>query len=173
MFNFLEIKKIAYFATILALSVISFKSLAVIEAYEFDTVEKREQYQGLIAELRCLVCQNQNLADSNAELAQDLRKKTYEMVSAGNSNQEVLDYMKERYGDFVLYRPPFDSKTLVLWIGPFILLSITLLVLFINIRAKQQKELMRTALSNNQEQQTKVRNLLRDTPSLDDDTPKT
>jgi len=143
---------------------------AVIEAYEFDTAEQREQYQGLIAELRCLVCQNQNLADSNAELAQDLRKKTHEMVVDGKSDGEVLDYMQERYGDFVLYRPRFDSKTMLLWIGPFILLCITLLFLFVNIRRKQQTEMMRSALSTDTDRQTKVRNLLRDTPSLDTDT---
>lgn len=144
----------------------AFNAHAVIEAYEFETADQREQYQQLIAELRCLVCQNQNLADSNAELAQDLRKKTHEMVLAGKSNKDVLDYMQERYGDFVLYRPPFDAKTIVLWFGPFLILAITLVFLFFNLRRKQQLEIMRPALSADQDRRTKAQNLLRNTPSI-------
>ncbi len=102
---------------------------ATIETYTFDTPAQEQAYKHLIDELRCLVCQNQNLADSNAELAQDLRRKTYEMVKAGKSSQEVVDYMVQRYGDFVLYRPPLKGTTLALWVGPFLILAVGVAVL--------------------------------------------
>jgi cytochrome c-type biogenesis protein CcmH len=72
--------------------------------------------------LRCLVCQNQTLADSNAELAGDLRKQVREQVAAGRTDQQIIDYLVQRYGDFVLYEPPFKATTALLWIGPFALL---------------------------------------------------
>ncbi len=80
------------------------------------------RYRALIAELRCLVCQNQSLADSDAELAQDLRREVLEMMEAGKSDQEIVDFLVNRYGDFVLYRPPVRPETAVLWVGPFLLL---------------------------------------------------
>lgn len=79
-------------------------------------------------ELRCLVCQNQSIADSDAPLAADLRKQVREMIEQGKSNAEIRDYMTQRYGDFVLYRPPFKPLTWVLWIGPFVVLLLALLV---------------------------------------------
>jgi cytochrome c-type biogenesis protein CcmH len=82
--------------------------------------EKR--LQELSAELRCLVCQNQNIADSNAELAQDLRREIRGMIKDGKSNGEIIDFMVTRYGDFVLYRPPVKASTLLLWGGPLVLL---------------------------------------------------
>lgn len=97
---------------------------AAIETYTFDTPAQEQRYKDLIDELRCLVCQNQNLADSDAELAQDLRRKTYEMIKAGKGDGEILDYMVQRYGDFVLYRPPLKGTTLALWVGPFLILAI-------------------------------------------------
>ena len=69
-------------------------------------------------QLRCLVCQNQSIADSNAELAVDLRNQVIEQVKAGKTNKEIVDYMVERYGDFVLYKPPFKANTVILWLGP-------------------------------------------------------
>ena len=75
-------------------------------------------------ELRCLVCQNQTIADSNAPLAVDLRAQIREQLAAGKSEQDVIDYMVARYGDFVLYRPPFKPATLALWLGPFVLLAL-------------------------------------------------
>jgi cytochrome c-type biogenesis protein CcmH len=97
---------------------------AAIETYAFDTPAQEQRYKDLIDELRCLVCQNQNLADSDAELAQDLRRKTYEMVKAGKGDREILDYMVQRYGDFVLYRPPLKGTTVALWVGPFLILAV-------------------------------------------------
>ena len=78
----------------------------------------------LAVELRCLVCQNQTLADSNAPLAVDLRNQIREQLETGASEQDVIDYMVARYGDFVLYKPPFKASTLALWLGPFVLLAL-------------------------------------------------
>jgi cytochrome c-type biogenesis protein CcmH len=78
----------------------------------------------LAVELRCLVCQNQTLADSNAPLAVDLRNQIREQLEKGASEQDVIDYMVARYGDFVLYKPPFKASTLALWLGPFVLLAL-------------------------------------------------
>jgi cytochrome c-type biogenesis protein CcmH len=114
-------------------------ALAKVETYEFDDPEQAARYKILIQELRCLVCQNQNLADSNAELAQDLRRQTYEMVSKGSTVDEVVDYMVQRYGDFVLYRPPFKLSTALLWIGPFVILGGGVLILIVVIRQKKRE----------------------------------
>jgi cytochrome c-type biogenesis protein CcmH len=102
---------------------ISISAQAAIDAYKFDDPKKEKIYHELTDELRCLVCQNQNIAGSNAELAVDMRRKTYEMVRAGQSKQQVANYMADRYGDFVLYKPPFKASTAVLWIGPFVILA--------------------------------------------------
>jgi cytochrome c-type biogenesis protein CcmH len=89
-------------------------------------------------ELRCLVCQNQTIADSNADLAIDLRKQVREQLSQGKSEQEILDYMVQRYGDFVRYRPPVKMQTLVLWMGPFLLLAGGLFALMRFLRRRRQ-----------------------------------
>jgi len=108
---------------------------AAIEAYEFDSPEMEADYNQLVDELRCLVCQNQNLAGSDADLAQDLRRETYEMLQQGKSQQEVIEFMVARYGDFVLYRPQFKSSTYLLWLGPFLLLVVVLVVVLRRLRA--------------------------------------
>ncbi len=108
---------------------------AAIEAYEFESVQMEADYKKLINELRCLVCQNQNLSGSDADLAQDLRRETYEMLQAGKSPQQVVEFMVERYGDFVLYRPQFKSTTYLLWLGPFLLLLLVLYLLVRRLRA--------------------------------------
>ena len=89
----------------------------------------------LSAELRCLVCQNQSLAESNADLAVDLRRQIREQLKSGKSERDVLDFMVQRYGDFVLYRPPFKASTLLLWGGPFLLLLLGIVLLARKIRS--------------------------------------
>lgn len=81
------------------------------------------RYEGLTWQLRCLVCQNQNIADSNADLAKDLRRQTREMLLAGKTDEEILEYMTDRYGDFVLYQPRFTPKNWLLWGAPLLLLG--------------------------------------------------
>lgn len=120
---------------------------AAIEAYEFKDPATEADYKDLIEELRCLVCQNQNLAGSDADLAKDLRQQTYDMLTQGKSREDVVDYMVTRYGDFVLYRPPVKSSTLLLWVGPFALLLIVLIIVMFKIKktrvveAPEQKNL--------------------------------
>ncbi len=104
--------------------------IAAIDTYQFNDPTQEKIYHALIEELRCLVCQNNNLADSNADLAKDLRRKTYKMVSSGKSHDEVIDFMVSRYGEFVLYKPLKSGKTLILWVFPLVLLIAAFAFLF-------------------------------------------
>ncbi len=106
------------------------------EPRSFPTPELADRYRGLVGEIRCLVCQNQSIADSNAELARDLRERVDEMLRAGRSDEEILAYMVDRYGNFVRYRPPFDAATALLWCGPFVLAAVALAWLFLRIRRR-------------------------------------
>ena len=126
---------------------------AAVEVKKFESQQHEQRYKHLLEELRCLVCQNQNLAGSDAGLAQDLRKQVYKMVSAGNSDKEILDFMVTRYGDFILYRPPFKATTYLLWIGPFVILLIGLFILIRFIR--QRKNTVVTTLTNNDKEKLK------------------
>ena len=92
------------------------------EMLEFDTSEQQDRYRALIDELRCMVCQNQNVADSNASLATDLRERTFSMIKSGATDEQILKFMTDRYGDFVLYRPPFKLSTAFLWLAPVVFL---------------------------------------------------
>jgi len=93
----------------------------------------------LAVELRCLVCQNQTLADSNAPLAEDLRREVREMITKGMSDREIIDFLVQRYGDFVLYRPPWKATTTLLWLGPFLLLIAGATALVLALRRRQKK----------------------------------
>jgi len=139
---------------------LAFPAQAAIESYDFETAEQEADYNQLIAELRCLVCQNQNLADSNAGLAQDLRREVHEMVTSGQSADQVVDFMVARYGDFVLYRPPVRNRTLLLWGGPFGLLAIGLLVMVVFLRRRSRD----SAPNIDEQQRAQVRELLKDAP---------
>lgn len=113
---------------------------AAIEAYKFNDPATEAEYKALIDELRCLVCQNQNLAGSDADLAKDLRQQTYEMLQQGKSREQIVEYMVTRYGDFVLYRPPVKSSTFLLWAGPFVLLLIALIFVIMRVRRADRGE---------------------------------
>ena len=113
-------------------------SAAVFESREFTDNEQAQRYHSLINELRCLVCQNQSIADSNADLAADLRREVHRMISSGATDQAIVDYLVERYGDFVLYRPPLKPTTVLLWFGPFLLCVIALVVLRSRVRRQRQ-----------------------------------
>jgi cytochrome c-type biogenesis protein CcmH len=95
---------------------------AAVEVRQFDDPAKRERYERLIEELRCLVCQNQSLADSDADLARDLRDEVYGIIQSGKSEEEAVKFLTDRYGDFVLYRPPLKPITVLLWGGPLLIL---------------------------------------------------
>lgn len=96
--------------------------------YPFPTVKQQAQFNYLLTELRCLVCQNQNLADSNAGIAQDLREQVYLLVKEGNSDQEIIHYLTQRYGDFILFNPPVKPITALLWFGPLFFLVLGLFI---------------------------------------------
>jgi cytochrome c-type biogenesis protein CcmH len=100
-----------------------------IDTYEFASEAERARYRQLTEELRCPKCQNQNIADSNAPIAMDLRAEIYRLLEAGDSNQQIVDYLVARYGDFVLYRPPLTARTLLLWFGPALLLCVGFMIL--------------------------------------------
>ena len=113
---------------------------AAIEALKFKDAQTEDDYNELIKELRCLVCQNQNLAGSDAPLAKDLRDQTYNMLQKGMDRDDVVEYMVNRYGEFVLYRPLLNSNTFLLWIGPFALLAIVLIVVMVRIKRTKTVE---------------------------------
>ncbi|MBA1148120.1 cytochrome c-type biogenesis protein CcmH [Ectothiorhodospiraceae bacterium WFHF3C12] len=102
-----------------------------MDSYEFESEAERERFRELLAELRCLVCQNESLADSQADLAGDLREQVYEQMQQGKTNGEITEYLVARYGDFVRYRPPVTPGTYLLWFGPPVIL---LLGLFFAVR---------------------------------------
>ena len=111
---------------------------AVFEEREFPNELTRVRYKALIEELRCLVCQNQNIADSDAELATDLRNKVFELLLEGRSDAEIMDFMVARYGDFVRYRPPVKALTIALWVGPVALLAGGIGLLVFQIRRQSR-----------------------------------
>lgn len=108
------------------------------EPLVFDSPEQQQRFNVLTEELRCLVCQNQNLADSDAPLAHDLREEIHKMLQAGQSNDQIKQFLIERYGDFVLYRPPVQGNTLVLWLGPALLLLEGVGVVVFSVRKRAQ-----------------------------------
>ncbi len=142
------------------LLVISINSYAV-DSRQLSDPKQQESYETLTKELRCLVCQNQTIADSNAELASDLRRQVYEMLQQGKSEQEIIRFMTDRYGEFVLYKPAFAGKTSLLWIAPVLFLFMGLMMVFFVIRSKRAAvQVQVDALEINTEKQKKVRNLL-------------
>ena len=122
---------------------------AAIDTYEFKDEVERERFRSLTEELRCPKCQNQNIADSNALIATDLRWEIYRMLDDGRSDKEIVDFLVMRYGDFVMYKPPLDSRTWLLWYGPFGLLGLGAIVLCVLVlrRRKVEKAPAQVALS--------------------------
>lgn len=116
------------------LSMVSTLLHAADVPFEFKTPEQEQRYKDLTEQLRCLVCQNQSLADSHAELAQDLRNEVYQMVMQGQSDREIVDFLVKRYGDFVLFKPPLRIGTILLWSGPFLMLLGALLFMYRHAR---------------------------------------
>jgi cytochrome c-type biogenesis protein CcmH len=134
-----------------------------VDTHQLSDPKQQETYETLTKELRCLVCQNQTIADSNAELAGDLRRQVYEMLQQGKSKQEIIQFMTDRYGDFVLYKPPFKGKTSVLWIAPVVFLLLGLITVYFFIRRKiaaVNLDSQAGALEIDVEKQKKIRDLL-------------
>ena len=148
----------------LLLSLIIFwsaQSLAVIETYEFSTPDLELRYKALSQELRCPKCQNQNIADSNAPISRDLRAIVHEQLEAGATNEEIIIFLVDRYGEFVRYRPGMDSNTLWLWSAPLILLVMAVAVVLTQIR----KDRDRQTISSNAERANRLREKFDGDPS--------
>jgi len=125
----------AVFAVVLLLQVPSLSAKEAVTMAEDPVLEKI--VNEISAELRCLVCQNQTIADSNADLAVDLKSQVRDMVREGKTQDEIVDYMVQRYGDFVRYRPPVKASTYLLWVGPFLLLFLGVFVLILNLKKRR------------------------------------
>jgi len=136
---------IRLFALVLLASVFG-PVFADIDAYPFDSLAQEQRFRTLVEEFRCPKCQNQNLADSNAPLAKDLRQIIYSKVKANESDQAIASFLQDRYGDFVLYRPPVKSSTLLLWFGPELALLTAITVLI--WRWRRRAVVLPTALSD-------------------------
>lgn len=111
-------------------------AVAIDTGKAFDDPELQARYENIIEEVRCLKCQNQSIKDSNAFLADDLRREIRRMLEEGKSDQEIYDFLVERYGDFALYRPRFEGKTLILWIAPALLLLVGALMIVNIVRRR-------------------------------------
>jgi cytochrome c-type biogenesis protein CcmH len=133
---------------------------AAIDTYEFSDPAQRERYSTLVAELRCPKCQNQNLADSNAPIAMDLRQEIYQMLQQGKSDDEIVDFLVLRYGDFVRYKPPLDARTLVLWFGPAALLLTGLGGLLVMVLRRRRVGASAAATSLTDEERGRLTHLL-------------
>lgn len=118
---------------------------APVEIHQFDSPQQESDYRALIQELRCPQCQNNNIADSNATIATDMRTKTLELLKEGKSKNEVVDYMIERYGNFVTYDPPITPATIMLWILPLLLIGLGINIVF----RRKKSELQAVEKSNN------------------------
>lgn len=126
-------------AMVVLVAGLSMSAWANIDTYQFDNPRQEAQYRALIEEFRCPKCQNQNLAGSDAPIAQDLKQKTYDMVKDGRSDAEIRQYMNERYGDFISYKPPVRPSTWILWFFPPVLLVFVMLAWFIRNRNSSKR----------------------------------
>ncbi len=107
-----------------------------LQEFSFDTPAHEQAFRDLTGKLRCLVCQNESLAASQSDLAQDLRREVYAMMRAGKSQDEITRFLVDRYGDFVLYQPPVKPSTYLLWFGPFILIGVGAVFLLRTLRRR-------------------------------------
>ncbi|MFP1683401.1 cytochrome c-type biogenesis protein [Alloalcanivorax sp. C16-1] len=112
---------------------------AAIDLYQFDNTDQQDRFHRLTEELRCPKCQNQSIADSDAEIARDMRERTARMIREGRSDQEVVNFFVDRYGDFVSYRPPVNERTAILWMGPLGLLLLGALAIALLVRRASRR----------------------------------
>jgi cytochrome c-type biogenesis protein CcmH len=140
-------------------------SVAGLEKFDFTGNVDEDRYKELIAEIRCLVCQNQSLADSDAELAHDLRQEVYDLMNEGQGDAQIVDFMVARYGDFVLYNPPVKPSTYLLWYGPFVLLAIGILFLIKTVRQRTRQ----TETVFSEQEQARLKAILGDEADTDNE----
>lgn len=127
-------------------------AMAADEIHAFDNPEQKRIYLELGDELRCPKCQNQSIAGSNAGVAKDLKNKVYKLVKEGNSKQQVIDFMVERYGYFVTYKPPITAGTIILWVFPIVFLLFTLILIWVKSK-RSQLAVDKSQWTDEQEQQ--------------------
>ena len=139
------------FTLCLIANTLAFPAHGVVETYKFSDPVLEQRYRQLSVELRCPKCQNQNIAESNAPISRDLRRTLYEQLEAGSSDQEILDYMAIRYGEFVRYRPVFSQKTALLWIAPILFLLFGIGILWLVLKREGSKEDKIDEFSHNEE----------------------
>jgi len=140
-----------------ALMVTNTASASPVETFEFRDEVTKIRFQSLSKELRCPKCQNQNLADSNSPIAEDLRLELYDLLQQGKADSEIVNFMVARYGEFVLYRPRVSNLTYILWFGPALLILIGIIVVIIILR---RKPAAKENLALNSQQQEKLQQLL-------------
>jgi cytochrome c-type biogenesis protein CcmH len=128
----------ATLATVLLLFAITAQATTTLESFKFGDHASEQRFRDLISEVRCLVCQNQSLADSDADLAHDLRAEIYAMMQDGKSNEEIIAFLVARYGDFVLYKPPVKPSTYLIWYGPFALMLFAVFLVHRVLRRRRQ-----------------------------------
>src|SRR5690554_5002787 len=134
---------------------------ASIDTYEFSTQAERERYRTLVEELRCPKCQNQNIADSDAPIAMDMRDEIYSKLEAGQSDEEIIGFLVERYGDFVRYKPPVNSKTVILWYGPAAFLAFGLLMVAIILMRRRRSVVAKQDQSLSSDEQARLSDILK------------
>ena len=145
---------------LLVLALMAPLALAAIDTYEFDTEEQRQRFYQLSSELRCPKCQNQNIADSDAPIAMDLRREVYRMLNEGKDNEEIVDFLVARYGEFVRYKPALTPATAILWFGPAAMLLAGFLVLLVMLRRRQKALREAAGKSLSQDEQRRLQSLL-------------
>lgn len=147
--------------SLLILLLLSICVLAVADLYTFDNPVDKKRYEHFNEVLRCPTCQNQNLAGSGSIVSSDLRREVYEQIIAGRSDMEITDSMVARYGDHILYKPPFTATTAVLWLGPIVLFVIGLTVFVGYTRRRIQKGSTENALALSADEEKRLRNILK------------
>lgn len=133
-------------------------AIASIEVYQFDSPEYEARFKRLIQELRCPKCQNQNVADSDAMIAKDIKDRVYEWVQEGRTEAEITGFLVARYGDFVTYKPPLKGSTLILWFGPPLAFLVILIVIVMRVR----RSAMTPLVDQGEAQEDSVKRLLED-----------
>ncbi|WP_187376658.1 cytochrome c-type biogenesis protein [Histophilus somni] len=151
--------KLRYFLTALFLS---FSAQAAIDALNFTSMQQEKDYHSLTQELRCPQCQNNNIADSNASIAVDMRAKVYELLQKGQNKQQIIDYMVERYGSFVTYNPPVTGSTIILWVAPLALMILGVVIVLRRKSGSSSKSAVEAQPNLTQEQQKRLEELLKE-----------
>lgn len=139
---------------------------AAIDTYEFESEAQRQRFYELSGELRCPKCQNQNIADSNAPIATDMRREVHRLLQEGQSDEDIVQFMVSRYGEFVRYRPGLTAQTMVLWFAPLVFLLIGLAILLVLVRRRRTAAISQDRHLSDDEQQ-RLRDLLEEKGSND------